>query len=207
MYCIQCGKELQEAVNFCPACGRQLNNQAARPHSASTAKTAANTAGSFMELLNPLNGSKYSANVDQQTLLNLNSECKDDREYDVWIDNLDGINATLRDVFKKLVKHVVVAGKIIVKMGKVILNFIMKLVREFAHTIAGLAAGFILGLIFSSIPIIGWALGPLVLPLLMAVGGIAGFMEDMGHRMGNAGLAQRIQASVRNNIGALGLNF
>jgi hypothetical protein len=200
--CLECGREVSDKAPVCLGCGAPIAGAVAVQPKGAQASPA-----SLLDLVNPLNGSTYKANVDPQTLMALNGECQDDRDYESWIDRLGGLHPMLKDVFKGLVKFSVTAGKVIFHMGKVILNFVMKLVREFSHTIAGIVAGFVIGMIFSSIPLIGWALGGLVTPLLMACGGIAGFMEDMSRKAGNADLEKRIRSSVIDNLGALGLNF
>ncbi|MDR1904656.1 MAG: zinc ribbon domain-containing protein [Treponema sp.] len=216
MFCLFCGKELPEGAFFCSYCGKKLaaagqpqlasECTAAKPQAAYAPAGSANPV-SFLEMLNPVNGSTYRANVDPQTLINLNGECKDNRDYEDWIDNLNGLHPMLKDIFKGLVKFTVTAGKIIFHMGKVILNFVIKLVKEFSHTIAGIIAGFVLGTIFSSIPLIGWALGPIIVPLFTTVGGIAGFMEDMSRKMNNADMERKVKSSIMDKLGALGLNF
>jgi hypothetical protein len=218
MFCSNCGKELQEGANFCSSCGKQLVGSTLRqtaevPASAQTVKPqpagAARTVhgASLLEMINPLNGSAYRANVDPQTLTSLNGECGDNRDYETWIDNLNGVLPEVKDVFKKLVKFTVTAGKIIFHMGKVILNIVIKLVKEFSHTIAGIVAGFVLGTIVSGIPVIGWALAPIILPAFVTIGGIAGFMEDMSRRINNADMEHKIQSSIMNKMSSLGLRF
>jgi hypothetical protein len=202
MFCRNCGKEIVGEAKFCPYCGIQVEDSAQ-----SQAKVATASPDDLLQFMNPLDGSTYKANIDPQRLVELNETCKNDREYEAWIDNLDGIDGTLRKIFKKLVKFTVTAGKIVFKMGKIVLNIVIKLVREFSHTIAGAIAGFVLGSIFSAIPLIGWALGPIVIPLLTVIGGVAGFMEDMSRRMNNAHLESRIRSNIMRDFSALGLNF
>jgi hypothetical protein len=202
MFCRNCGKEIVGAAKFCPNCGIQIE-AAAQPQ----AKAATASPDDIFQFVNPLNGSAYKANIDPQRLFELNGTCKNDREYDNWIDNLDGIDATLRDIFKKLVKFTITAGKIVFKMGKIVLNIVMKLVREFSHTIAGAIAGFVLGCMFSAIPLIGWALGPLVVPLLTVIGGVAGFMQDMSRKVNNAHLESQIRSNIMRDFSAMGLNY
>ena len=193
MFCRDCGKQIIGEAKFCPACGvKIIDTVQVQQKDAATASPA-----SFMDFVNPLDGSTYKTNVDLKTLMGLNAECKDERDYESWIDNLGmDLHPLLKDVFKKLTKFTVTAGKVIFHMGKVILNIVMKIVTDFSHTIAGLVAGFIIGTIFSSIPIIGWALGPLMVPLFAAFGGIAGFITDMSRKIGDVNLENKIRSSV-----------
>jgi hypothetical protein len=203
------------AAKFCPDCGVEiidLIQQGAKSVLGETAsvkpqvKLAPALPEDILQFVNPLDGSAYKANIGPQRLEELNGTCKNDREYENWIDNLDGISAYLRDIFKKLVTFTLKVGKIVFKMGKIVLNIVMKLVREFSHTIAGAIAGFVLGFIFSGIPIIGWALAPIVIPVLTVIGGVAGFMEDMSRKINNAHLESQIRPNILRDVSAMGLN-
>lgn len=207
MFCRNCGNEVIGEAKFCPHCGAEIVVMGAAAPLSETKAAAVMDANTLLEFINPLNGSTYQANVDQQKLMGLNATCKNDREYENWIDNLDGVNSTLRDIFKKLVKFTVAAGKIVFKMGKVVLDIVMKIVHEYSHTIAGVIAGFALGCLISAIPLIGWVLGPLVVPLLTVIGGVAGFMEDMSRRMNNAQVESKIRSNILKDFSAMGLNI
>ena len=121
--------------------------------------------------------------------------------------NLDLGSRELRSVFLGLKKVTMVVGKVVFNVGKAILNIIMKILQNFPNTIGGALAGFILGLIFSQIPVIGWLFGPLVLPALTAMGGIIGFMADMSKKLSDVPLEAKIRAKVMDDISAMGLNF
>jgi ribosomal protein L37E len=197
--CPECGREVSDKAPVCLGCGAPIAGVVNRQ-----AKVATATPDTLLEFIHPVDGSTYEANIDPQKLMGLNETCKNDREYESWIDNLDGIDSTLRGIFKTLVKFTVTAGKIVFKIGKIILNVVIKLVREFSHTIAGAIAGFVLGSMFSAIPLIGWALGPLVLPLLTFIGAALGFMQDMTRNESNAH-ESTIRSEVERNFLAMGL--
>jgi hypothetical protein len=218
MVCCNCKKKIPKRAFFCSNCGKRLVDSTLPqigevPESAQTDKPQLDEAAtavngiSLLKMVNPLNGSTYLANVDPQTLIDLNKECGDDHDYNEWIDNLNGVYPVVKDVFKTLVKFTVIAGKIIFHMGKVILNFIMKLAKEFPPAITGIVAGFVLRTIFLSVPIVVWALAPIIIPIFALVGGIVGFMEDMSRKLNDADMERKIQSSITNKINTLGLVF
>ena len=208
MFCRHCGKELLEGSNFCSYCGKPMTEALpVQGHQAALTTMAESKPASLIDFVNPLNGSSFRANMDEETLKNLNAECKSDKDYKDWINRFDsGLNPVIKDALKGLVKFTVKAGKFIFSIGKIVLNIVMKIVSEFAHTVMGLVAGFVLGLLFSSIPLLGWVLGPFITPLLVATGGIVGFMQDMGTKLGDYSMEEKLRSSVFKVAGAMGLS-
>ncbi|MDR1469494.1 MAG: zinc ribbon domain-containing protein, partial [Spirochaetaceae bacterium] len=207
MFCSNCGKEIVGAANFCPGCGARIidliqqETKSVFDDLASVkpqAKVAEAERPSPLKLMNPLDGSTFEANLTPQQIQDLNASCESDEDCHSWIDNLE-MDATrgshiVKEVLKKLVGVTVQAGKLIFKMGKIILKNVIKIIRAFKNTIAGLIAGFVIGTIFSTIPLIGWLLGPIVIPLLTVIGGIAGFMADMSGKIHDAEIEAKIRS-------------
>jgi len=205
MFCRNCGKEVVGEASFCPYCGvkivdaigdivqQQANALAQELGQGPRVATAEQQ--SFVKLVP---NSTMEVNLTPLQVQELNASCRSDEECHSWIDNLDSdatpAQRTVKLILKNLINFTVQAGKLVLKMGKIILENVIKIVKAFKNTIAGLVAGFVLGTIFSAIPLIGWLLGPIMIPLLTVVGGVAGFMADMSGKMHDAELEAKIRS-------------
>lgn len=196
MFCKKCGNELPGAAKFCPNCGIAINAESRKQ---------------TMDFVNPTDGSTYSMDFDPQKIPELNMECQYDDEYEKWIDDLP-LNTGkwtgyLRDVLKGLVKWTVKVGRMIFNIGKIVLNGVIKIISQYPATMGGIFVGFILGLILSQIPFIGWALGPLVVPLFAAAGGVMGFMADTSRHINNAENETNLRSQTQEMFSAMGFAF
>ncbi len=79
----------------------------------------------------------------------------------------------------KLAKKVIRVGEIVVKIGQKVLELVIKFVSRYPNTTFGAVFGAIAGYLVSSIPIIGFVLGPLVSPILLLVGVVYGAKSDL----------------------------
>ena len=77
-------------------------------------------------------------------------------------------------------------------MGRKLLDYVCKLVKEFPNAAFGLILGGVAGALFSAIPGLGWLLGPLVSSILMLVGFVGGVVLDFQDKM----LTRKIAATV-----------
>jgi hypothetical protein len=81
--------------------------------------------------------------------------------------------------FLKTVSEVTVKiGKTVLFVGRKLVEAILAGLGRYPNTAAGLVVGGVLGALVSSIPFIGWLLG-WITPVLMAIGGGLGFLEDL----------------------------
>jgi len=158
------------------------------------------------EIKHPKDGTTFT--VDQEDLeqwLLLNGDCKNDGFYEKWVNRLEDVSADLRNFFKTvLIPFTKKIGEVVIKIVKIILNIIMKILNEFPNTISGILVGFVLGLIFTSIPILGWLLGAFITPLFMLAGGVMGFMSDMSKKMADSGLEAKIRSTVMKDFATAG---
>ena len=53
------------------------------------------------------------------------------------------------------------------------------MIKKFPNTATGAVVGSVMGMLISSIPILGWALGWLIAPLFIALGLAVGFWSDI----------------------------
>jgi len=101
--------------------------------------------------------------------------------YTDWIDRID-CPASLKNLLKQLVDKSVIFGKRIYQFGKFVLSALMKLCKLYPRTVIGAVIGLFIATIISSIPIVGTIIGPLATPILMVLGGIAGFYRDLNSK-------------------------
>ena len=93
------------------------------------------------------------------------------------IENLD-LPAEAKALLLKIKDFTIQVGGVALEIGKKILELIIYFVKKFPSTTIGLIVGSVLGMLLSSIPIIGWALGWLLMPLCTALGLALGFWKD-----------------------------
>jgi len=97
------------------------------------------------------------------------------------IDNLN-ISAEAKSLLYSLSKATIKVGDYILKIGRKIIEYVYNLFKQFKHAGFGLIFGAIAGILISSVPIIGFILGPIITPLLMIFGMIKGIFEDMNDK-------------------------
>ncbi len=73
----------------------------------------------------------------------------------------------------------ITAGKLVIKIGRKIIEVAIILAKQFPGALMGLAIGALIGSLASAIPALGILLGPIVMPLAMALGLARGAWEDM----------------------------
>ena len=103
------------------------------------------------------------------------------------IDNLS-ISADGKSALYAVSKLTVRAGQTIVYIGKKILDLISAVLRDFPSATFGLVFGAIIGALITSIPIIGFLLGPFITPIVLAFGLTVGAYQDIRDKS----LARRI---------------
>ena len=94
------------------------------------------------------------------------------------------ISAQDKGLLRALMDAKTEIGGVMVRIGKKLLDLCLSalniLMANFPATMAGLLLGALLGLVFSSIPVLGWFLGPMVGPILMLGIGTLGLLKDLG---------------------------
>ena len=94
------------------------------------------------------------------------------------IDNLN-ISADLKSMLHSISTVTIRAGEFILKIGKKIIDYVCYVLEKFPTASFGIVFGGIVGFLISSIPILGVVLGPVITPILIAFGLIAGAREDI----------------------------
>jgi len=150
----------------------------------------------------PITGEIQSITITSEQAKQMNSELEDTTEYERWINNQDfGENGDkIKKVLIKMLSITQKVGDTILNIGKVVVDFFIKLIKkllqEFPNTVLGMIGGLLLGLLVSCIPILGWILDALVIPLFVSIGGILGFITDMKNKINDPALVDNILNSV-----------
>lgn len=136
-----------------------------------------------IEAVNPETGVVKSGEAEylyQSTIEELNSCQLTERAIKKKIDNL-GISADWKKRLHDATHVTIKAGPTILWIGRKVLEQVLILLETFKWTSLGLILGYVVGWLIAAIPFIGWALGPLVTPILMVVFGGQGLIEDIKH--------------------------
>lgn len=102
------------------------------------------------------------------------------------------ISADMKSILFTIAKTTIKVGTVVVKLGRKILDIVIKVLADFPMATTGAIFGAILGQLIATVPVIGFVFGPFVGPLSIALGFAMGGLQDFS----NKSLAQRVAASV-----------
>ena len=112
------------------------------------------------------------------------------------------ISAGRKLLLDKMVTMTIEVGKTIVKIGQKILEVVISLIKAHPNIAIGLILGYFLGLLIASIPILGWVLGPIATPLLVALGAFYGLKTDFNNKAVKARMKEDVrEEDAREEIG------
>lgn len=94
------------------------------------------------------------------------------------INNL-AVPAEVKLLLAEIKAFSITVGNTVVNIGRKILEVLIYIIKENPKAAMGLLIGGLIGLILSSIPVIGWALGWLIQPLCLALGLGVGYVQDI----------------------------
>ncbi|MDE0457283.1 MAG: hypothetical protein OXI15_08330 [Chromatiales bacterium] len=130
----------------------------------------------------PESGQKFSgvaSGLDENIIDEFfNSFNLSDEEIRRWIARLD-ISADAKSILYKIAKTTIRAGQFVIKVGRKILEIVSFLLREYPNATLWLIFGAVVGVLVTSIPVIGVVIGPLFTTLAMVVGFAMGAWEDI----------------------------
>jgi hypothetical protein len=135
----------------------------------------------IVEGVSPETGETYQVDateIDKQYLESMSVFEMADKEVKKIIDNLD-ISADAKSLLYSFSNATIKAGEYIVKIGRKIIDYICRILKEFPNATFGLVFGAVAGFLVSTIPILGVVLGAVLGPLLMAFGLVGGLAEDL----------------------------
>lgn len=98
--------------------------------------------------------------------------------------NIEKLNTTpeMKSFLEMVLNYTIEIGSTVIKVGKVIVKIILNLYKNFPKGSIGLIVGFTIGKIISSVPILGWALQWVVVPLATVTGAAIGAKSDMSDK-------------------------
>ncbi|MCY4670162.1 MAG: hypothetical protein OXC29_19520 [Rhodococcus sp.] len=113
------------------------------------------------------------------------------------IDNLNvsaDAKVWLHSIMEKSIEVATATGKIVIWIGRKILDIVLFLLREFPNATFGVIFGLVVGHLIGLIPIIGFLGGPLAGAILAAFGLLQGVAQDMREQDIRRRVAERIQS-------------
>lgn len=94
------------------------------------------------------------------------------------IDNLN-VSADIKSAIYSFSKITINVGNYILKVGRKIIDLICFVFKEFPNTSFGVIFGAIAGFLISTIPVLGFVLGPFFTPIAIGLSLVVGFQEDI----------------------------
>ena len=121
-------------------------------------------------------------NESAEHFATLDKECKASSFYESFIDGLD-CSANIKRILRELARRTACIGGRVVRIGKIALDFTLKVLGEVRRRFPNLACAIIVLLILKAllhcIPVIGFILGPLLEPVFMVVLVGVGVFKDV----------------------------
>jgi|GEM_PF-7041737 len=108
-----------------------------------------------------------------------------------WLDEIQ-LEGDVKSVLKSILQTTHEAGLKVIRVGQWLLSRVYEIAKEFPCTAMGMTIGFICGLLVTSIPFIGWLLGPPLMAIVVTAGTLAGFVSDIYAKT----LKQRVQVVI-----------
>lgn len=102
------------------------------------------------------------------------------------------VSADVKSVLYTIANTSIRVGSMVVRIGQKVLDIITKILAEFPMASTGTIFGAIFGYLVSSVPIIGFVLGPFIGALSIAFGFAVGAIQDIG----NKALERRVMSAV-----------
>jgi len=114
-----------------------------------------------------------------------------DEQVRAYIDRMDW-SADVKAMVYSFTKATITAGKVIIKIGRKIIDILFTVLRQFPLLTFGVVFGYVVGALIAAIPLIGTLLAPIATPLAILFGVVLVFPYEL--RTGELGA--RISAIV-----------
>jgi len=135
----------------------------------------------IVQIQDPKTGEYKSVDINDEqmeSLNQINDTVIEDNQIKSYIDNLK-ISPEIKVILESILNYSMKVGNLMLNIGRKIVEVIIYFVQNFPNMIIGTIVGFTIGTIISSIPILGWALSWLIIPLSTALGMGMGLKVDM----------------------------
>ena len=126
--------------------------------------------------------SRDAQHLDDDAIAELNTYEFTREQVRKRIDNLNvsaDAKVLLDSILEKSIEVVTVAGKVVIWIGRKILDVVLFLLREFPNAAFGVIFGLVVGHLIGLIPIIGFLIGPLFGKILAVFGLVQGTAQDL----------------------------
>jgi hypothetical protein len=100
-----------------------------------------------------------------------------DEEIRSKIDRMN-VSADVKALLYSFSKATIKAGKVLLKIGRKIIDIIFSLIKAFPNITFGIIFGLVVGALITAIPVIGFVLGSLATSIAVAFGFIVGAKAD-----------------------------
>lgn len=148
------------------------------------------------EAVDPKTGKTISVEIEENKIAQFDDELKSNsiskRKLNRIIDNL-ALSAGAKEFIASLMDKTLRVGKFVLKIGKRIVEIMVAIVDQYPKTTVGLVLGAIVFHLVSSIPFLGWFLGPVVASILVAFG----LKDDFMDRWRNQAIDRKIREAIR----------
>ena len=131
--------------------------------------------------VDPKTGSEFNLQVndiDKNFIDRMSDLQLTNKSIDKMISGLE-ISSDAKLLLSKISETAIQVGSYIVNIGRKIIDSVCWVYKEYPSATFGLVCGAVIGGLIASIPIIGFVLGPLFLPLAAAFGLAKGVTEDL----------------------------
>jgi hypothetical protein len=142
--------------------------------------------------IDSVTGKEISATIDESNTKFFDFMGAFDYSDEQLLSQIDKMNvsADIKALLYSFSKTTIKAGKVILKIGRKILDILLSIIKAFPNVTFGLIFGWLVGALLSAIPYLGHVLGPLATPIAMAFGSALGAKADLEA----GGLGKRIDA-------------
>jgi len=120
-------------------------------------------------------------NFSQQDAEEINRTANSESKIKSTIENLN-ISADAKSALYAITNATVRAGRLIIKIGRKILDIVIETLKKFPNASFGLVLGGIMGILVASVPFIGAILAPFLTPLAMIYGFVVGMKQDVNDK-------------------------
>lgn len=152
------------------------------------------------EYVNTKTGEKFLSDLSPESI----NRIADERDFDLedWLSRMT-LDAKIKGFINAIVDVTAKVGSVVVKVGKFVLNLLFDIMEQFPNTVKGAIVGAAIGFLFMQIPLIGWLLGPVAIPLFAFTGTVIGLADDLVNVLTSAEQRESLKKAVVSAVAGL----